>query len=178
MKVGRSIPSCHFSQPTQRKQANTRVAFRDILTRTSQSSSRSSTDVDAEYSPLLQALVDYDKWKAQQPPQILPESKGLTEENIAYLKERYAGPLTNMEKMDAVHTLHDMGILNRTEFLKGLGTEIKYISVKDMRHTVSPLGGEEPRDMDPFQDAPLAKFEKWENIWSWLENECHIDTKV
>ena len=61
--------------------------------------------------PEIQIWVDYKDWKAQQPPRKLPESKGVTEENIAYLKANFSGELSLFQRIEAVDTMREMGML-------------------------------------------------------------------
>lgn len=63
----------------------------------------------------------YSEWKASQEPQILPDSKGLTEENIAYLKERYSGELSLFQQLEAWETFQAMGVITHTQYMEALG---------------------------------------------------------
>ncbi len=69
-------------------------------------------------SPGAQLISDYEDWKKTQPPRELPGSKGLTEENIAYLKENYSGTLSMFGKIDALDTMVEMGIITEREKLE------------------------------------------------------------
>lgn len=71
--------------------------------------------------PEIQIWVDYKDWKAQQPPRKLPESKGITEENIAYLKANFSGELSLFQRIEAVDTMREMSILSREQMMNGLG---------------------------------------------------------
>ena len=53
----------------------------------------SSTD------PAAQVWSDYLNWKAAQPERVLPNSKGATKENIAYLREHFSGELYLFQRL-------------------------------------------------------------------------------
>jgi len=71
--------------------------------------------------PERQILADYRAWKAQQPTRILPGSVGATEENLAYLRKNFSGNLDLFHRIDAVDTMHEMGILTEDQMLNYLG---------------------------------------------------------
>ncbi len=71
-------------------------------------------------SPGMQLIMDYDDWKQTQPPRQLPNSKGLTEENLAYLKEHFSGNLTMFGKIDALDTMVEMGIITERQKLEAV----------------------------------------------------------
>lgn len=72
-------------------------------------------------SPYVLMMEDYRKWAAQQPPRILPESRGETEENLAWLRERYSGELSLFQRIEALQTLRDMGIFSQEQYLDAMG---------------------------------------------------------
>lgn len=72
-------------------------------------------------SPAAQLWDDYGHWKAAQPPRNIPGSRGATEENLAYLRENFSGELSLFQKVDALDTMVDMGILTRREMLEAVG---------------------------------------------------------
>ena len=80
-------------------------------------------------SPGAQLISDYEDWKKTQPPRELPGSKGLTEENIAYLKENYSGTLSMFGKIDALDTMVEMGIITEREKLEAVMGKIELVAV-------------------------------------------------
>lgn len=72
-------------------------------------------------SPYCQLMDSYDAWKAQQPSQDLPDSYGPTEENLAYLKEHYSGDLSWEERVDALETMVQMGVITRDQRNDAMG---------------------------------------------------------
>lgn len=72
-------------------------------------------------SPYCQLMDSYDAWKAQQPPQDLPDSWGPTEENLAYLKEHYSGDLSWEERVDALETMVKLGVITQEQRNDALG---------------------------------------------------------
>ena len=88
------------------------ASFREIV--------KSVTGGNCFSSPGSQLLLDYEDWKKTQPPRQLPGSKGMTEENIAYLKENYSGRLTMFGKIDALDTMVEMGILTEKEKMEAV----------------------------------------------------------
>ena len=91
----------------------TTATFNDLLRAT-------AGDVQNAKDPKAQLWADYQAWKAQQPPRILPDSYGITEENIAYLLENFAGDektgeLSLYQRMDMIDTMREMGIISEEQ---------------------------------------------------------------
>ena len=85
-----------------------------------------SGDVQNAEDPKLQLWADYQAWKSQQPPRQLPDSKGATEENIAYLLENFVGDektgeLSLYQRMDMIDTMREMGIITEEQMKDTLG---------------------------------------------------------
>ena len=78
-------------------------------------------DMQNAKEPKLQLWNDYNAWKSQQPPRILPDSYGATEENLAYLLENYTGELSMFQRIEAVDTMREMGILTKDQMMDALG---------------------------------------------------------
>lgn len=126
-------------------------------------------------SPLLRLSLDYNKWKETQPPQTLPDSQGPTEENLAYLRERYAGSLTIFRKMEALDTMFDMGIITREQRNSFFGsTELTSFNVGIQS---GPLEGDfggslqdkmAHEEQNLYRLSPLAKSETLDDLFSWL----------
>ena len=126
-------------------------------------------------SPMLRLSLDYNKWKEAQPPRDdLPDSQGLTEENIAYLRERYSGDLTMFRKMEALDTMFDMGILTREQrnFFYGV-KEITWVAGQT-EFREGPLeegfmNREAQLEQELYRLSPLAKSVTLDDLFSWLE---------
>lgn len=80
-------------------------------------------------APKEQILADYRDWKSHQPHRVLPKSKGPTEENLSYLKLHFSGTLSLFERVDALDTMCEMGILSEDQMLNYLGLGESTISV-------------------------------------------------
>ncbi len=80
-------------------------------------------------TPKEQVLADYRDWKAHQPPRVLPESKGPTEENLSYLRSHFSSTLSLFERVDALDTMCEMGILSEDQMLNYLGLGESTVSV-------------------------------------------------
>ena len=78
-------------------------------------------EIRCRAAPKGQILADYCDWKSQQPPRILPPSQGATEENLAYLRKHFSGDLDLFQRIDAVDTMREMGILTEEQMLNYLG---------------------------------------------------------
>lgn len=131
-------------------------------------------------SPLLQLRLDHENWKGQQEPQVLPESQGRTEENMNYLAQRYAGSLTMFQKMEALDTMREMGILTREQWNSFYG-ELTLKSVPAGRATIR---GEEfaegandafsramaQQEIELYRLSPLAKAETLEDLFAWTKD--------
>ena len=138
----------------------------------------SSGGVFLEPSEFCKLMYSYDDWKAQQPAQELPDSKGLTEENIAYLRERYSGTLSWEERVDALETMKEMGIITKEQSEEAMGNRI--ITIQLIRQPDGSLKPEhEPEDVVDettfahdwniaFKNRPFAQFTNIENILSWV----------
>ncbi len=72
-------------------------------------------------SPEGQLWSDYQDWKKEQPQRSLPDTKGLTDENIAYLKEHFSGELNIFQRVDAYDTMAEMGIITKQEMFEVIG---------------------------------------------------------
>ena len=131
-----------------------------------------------ELSAYCRLMDSYEWWKGQQPPLELPDSKGLTEENITYLRERYSGSLSWEERVDALETMKEMGIITKEQSEEAMGNRI--ITIQLVRQPDGSLKPEhEPEDIVDettfahdwniaFKKRPFAQFTSIENILSWV----------
>lgn len=123
-------------------------------------------------SVYMQFQEDYNAWRAQQPEPDLPEAQGWTEENLAFLRERYSGDLSAFEAYDALETMRRMGAISQKEMNYASGTHMIAFDAKD-------LGGFITSEVDPnskeawlggFDKAPMVDFHSLADILSWVEN--------
>ncbi len=132
-------------------------------------------DSEWELSPYVNLMAAYDEWKAQQPPQALPDSQGRTAENIAYLKERYSGRLSWVERVDMLNTMMDMGVITREQRNSAYGDDT-VILTPDMTLAEMDAAREAHRKKDPwnqdwnvyFSEDPVNGFKTADDVFAWL----------
>ena len=145
----------------------------------------------ASATPYVRLMEQYDRWKAQLPEEeaaALPDSVGLTEENIAYLKDRYSGELTWMEREDALNTMKQMGIINDQQKFSAHNSggwvclaagseaqrEAEMEKLRQHFHRHDPM----ERDWNVLlEDTPLSGFRTIDDILSWVDqlSETSVD---
>ncbi|MDE7218003.1 MAG: hypothetical protein K2O45_00005 [Oscillospiraceae bacterium] len=148
-----------------------------------------------EPSPYLKLLHSYEAWKAQQPPQDLPDSWGPTEENLAYLKEHYTGDLSWEERIDALETMKKMGIIDQEQSNAALGSEMVEIQLVERpdgslvpeKESESMWNGLVEREIERynaylsggwdayFQDRPVGTFQTADDLFAWLDKLLESD---
>ena len=108
-----------------------------------------SGDVQNAEDPKLQLWADYQAWKSQQPPRQLPDSKGASEENLAYLLENFTGDkktgeLSLYQRMEMIDIMREMGIITEDQMKDALGIGTRSLKVFDMNSpaivVVGPIG--------------------------------------
>lgn len=104
-----------YQQYQKNQTSGTVPASFDDLLRAASGDMRNATE------PRIQIMADYRAWKSQQPERVLPDSKGTTEENLAYLIENFSGELSIFQRIEAVDTMREMGILTHNEMMDALG---------------------------------------------------------
>lgn len=123
-------------------------------------------------SVFMQFREDYRAWKTQQPEPALPDSPGWTEENLAFLKERYAGDLSAFEVYDALETMRRMGAISQKEMNYAAGSHMIAIDAENLGGFVS--SGTDPNSkaawLGGFDRAPMVGFRSLGDILSWVEN--------
>lgn len=135
-----------------------------------------------EPSPYLRLMYAYDDWKIKQPPQELPDSRGATEENLAYLKERYSGDLSWEERVDALETMAQLGVITEDQKFDALGVcGGPSININDWDEAKKILTGEMEKAMEEyraygrggwdacFQDRPIGTFKRADDLFVWLD---------
>lgn len=134
-----------------------------------------------ELSPYCRLMNSYRWWKERQPAQELPGSQGRTAENIAYLRERYAGDLSWEERVDALETMEQMGVVTREQKWEAMGSkEIVIHLIKQPDGSLVP--DHEPMELYAFDETkfahdwntafkndPFAKFTNIESILAWAD---------
>lgn len=135
-------------------------------------------------SPVIRLQAQYDRWKAQLPQQEaanLPDSTGLTEENIAYLKEHYSGELTWMEREDALNVMQEMGIISGPQkfsahsgsddwFCLRLGDDAQCEA--ELNRMYNRMSQHSPLERDwnvLFEGKPIASFLTIDDILEWAK---------
>lgn len=145
-------------------------------------------------SPYVRLMQQYDRWKAQLPEEeaaALPDSTGLTEENIAYLKDRYSGELTWMEREDALNTMKQMGIINdQQKFMAHNSNNVALVSFKvgsgeamqgaELEKFLQYANRHDPLERDwnvLLEDTPVSGFRTIDDILSWVDqlSETTVD---
>ena len=147
----------------------------------------------ASATPYVRLMEQYDRWKAQLPEEeaaALPDSVGLTEENIAYLKDRYSGELTWMEREDALNTMKQMGIINDQQKFsahnssKGgwvclaVGNEAQREAEMEKLRQHFHRHDSMERDWNVLlEDTPVSGFRTIDDILSWVDqlSETTVD---
>ena len=125
-------------------------------------------------SPGAQLLWDYKDWKAAQPPRQLPSSKGATQENIAYLKEHFSGSLSLFQKVDALDTMVEMGILTEKEMLEAVMGPITLETVDKEKMVVAvPVGSARymPQWDSFFTSGAFAQADGLEELFKILDRQ-------
>lgn len=138
-------------------------------------------------TPMSQFAREYGAWKeTRQDKLAVPSKNGVTEENIAYLNERYSGSLSTFEKMEALEAMRDMGIVSQYQYMDALGTA-QYLHVVDVKTCpiitdVSSLDNtgnrslsagwskgafHAPTDWNP-EDMPIQKVDSLDDLFEML----------
>lgn len=125
-------------------------------------------------SPGGQLISDYADWKKTQPPRQLPGSKGLTEENIAYLRENYSGNPTMFGKIDALDTMVEMGIITEREKLEAVMGKMELETV-DPEKLIVAVPIESVRYMPEydsfFTGAAIMQSDSLEDLFKLLDEQ-------
>ncbi|MBD5155303.1 MAG: hypothetical protein HDT15_09630 [Oscillibacter sp.] len=136
---------------------------------------RIKPDSEWELSPYVNLMVAHDQWKEQQPPQELPDSQGWTEENIAYLRERYSGSLSWEERVDMLDTMMDMGMITREQKYSAYGDTTVHLTA-DMTPAEMEAESRAHSKKDPwnqnwnvyFSEDPIIDFKTADDVLAWM----------
>ena len=116
----------------------------------------------------------HERWKAQQPPQELPDGQGPTKENMAYLKDHYSGELSWVERMDMLDTMMEMGVIDREQRNQAWGDTLIVITPDMSYEEECAIMAEATqrfhiKDLDEyFSDAPVVDFKTADDVFAWL----------
>ena len=105
----------------------------------------------------------------------LPSGQGATEENMAYLRERYSGELSWVERVDMLNTMMDMGVITREQRNSAYGDDTVVLT-PDMTQAEITATIEAHRKNDPwnqdwnvyFSEDPVNTFKTADDVFSWL----------
>ncbi len=120
--------------------------------------------------PYRQLMYDYEDWKKTQPELELPDSKGWTEENLAFLREHYSGDLSMFEVVDAVETMYSMGAMSWNEHNWVSNSPMVALSPDFLGvHRLADGYDSSEFDNGAWRASPLVGFFTLDDIFSWLE---------
>lgn len=118
MKIGSAIGG-HIARDLQimneRREQQGKPSFQDCLEKTYAKAPFIQDHIGQQKSPFLQG---YETWKATRLPQDIPDSKGLTEENLSWLADRYPGEtFTSLyDTVEATEIMYKMGIIDQEHY--------------------------------------------------------------
>lgn len=121
-------------------------------------------------SVYMQFMDDYRAWKAGQPEAALPDSQGWTEENLDFLRERYAGDLSAFEIYDALETMEQLGMLSEKGLRCAEGTTLIRMEMKAGIVQTSVDPDSKAAWLHGFDEAPMVGFRGLEDILSWARD--------
>lgn len=121
-------------------------------------------------SVYMQFMDDYRAWKAEQPEAVLPDAQGWTEENLDFLRERYAGDLSAFEIYDALETMEKLGMLSEKGLRCAEGTTMIRMEMKAGIVETSADPDSRAAWLHGFDQAPMAGFRGLEDILSWARD--------
>lgn len=135
-------------------------------------------EIQNAQEPKVQIWADYQNWKAQQPPRKLPEPQGATEENMAYLRENFTGELSLFQRIDALDTMREMGILTREQMMDGLGLGGSLIRAGNTK-VIAHGSPEAARELwawgSFFADSPILQMDDLERLFQVLDDQLRIN---
>jgi len=138
-------------------------------------------------TPCVQQMKEYASWSATRPALSLPDSTGLTEANLAYLRSRYPGSMNENERMEALLALRDAGVISREQYNSAIGSQSHRVPLDETYNGKSQgyIGGaSSPSHMqfgslgmenewwyrqweDIHINSPFAKFKNLDDILDW-----------
>ena len=121
-------------------------------------------------SVYMQFKDDYWAWRAQRPEAVLPDSQGWTEENLAFLQERYTGDLSAFEIYDALDTMKELGILSEKGLRCAEGITMIRLDIKGGVFQTSVDPDSDAAWLHGFDEAPMVGFRSLDDILSWAKD--------
>lgn len=118
-------------------------------------------------SVYMQFVEDYKAWKTRQPVEPLPDSLGWTEENLAFLQERYSGSLSSFEIYDALETMREMGILSEKAENCATGSHAVVMHMEGGVYKARVGADSKEAWLHGFDEAPMTGFHSLDGILSW-----------
>ena len=121
-------------------------------------------------SVYMQFMEDYRAWKTGQPEAALPDSQGWTEENLAFLRERYAGELSALEIYDGLEAMEKLGMLSERGKAGAVGGHDIRV---ELRSGVCQTNGNPDSDdawLRGFDEAPMVRFHNLDDLLSWARD--------
>ena len=141
-------------------------------------------DVQNATDPKAQIWSDYQAWKSQQPKRVLPDSKGATKENLAYLLEHFtgdkkAGALSLYQRMEAIDTMREMGIITEEQMKDcfGIGTfPLKTIDMNDPGiYVMGTVGDHNMSTWSTFfLNLPLMKASCLDDLFKLVDDQLRF----
>ena len=172
MIVGKSTFTENYYKYYQANQANPQEsAYEQLLL-------SAARDMKNANKPEIQIWADYKDWRSQQLPRELPDSQGVTEENLAYLREHFSGELSLFQRIDALDTMREMGILTREQMMDGLGLGGSLIRAGNTKIVAygSPDVARETWAWGPFfADSPIMQMDDLETLFKVLDSQLRIN---
>ena len=171
MRVGNTLTESAYQLYQKNQSKPQETSFNDLLR-------AAAGDMRNAAEPKIQIMADYRAWKAQQPERVLPDSKGATEENIAYLLENFTGELSLFQRIEAVDTMREMGILTHNEMMIALGLEgLCLAKMPDTPIVCTGLAGD--RNMQTwssfFYGHPLMGINDLDDLFELVDRQLRIN---
>lgn len=175
MRIGNSSFTENVYNLYQKNQSGTpqETTYQDLL-------QAAVGDVQNSQEPRLQIWSDYQEWKRQQPAHKVPNSLGCNDENIAYLRENFSGELSMFQRIEAVDTMREMGIISEDQMMKSLGFGVYSLYTVDMDNPIICTGA--PGDDKYlhswnlfFSGAPLVKADSLDALFELLDKQLQSD---
>ncbi len=129
--------------------------------------------------PKFQIWSDYKEWKAQQPARELPDSQGVTEENLAYLKENFSGDLSIFQRIEAVDTMREMGMISEDQMMDTLGLcKLSLFTLDENALIISCGPTDTARKLGDWnlymRDCPLFQAEDLDDLFELLDSHLRL----
>lgn len=120
-------------------------------------------------SRFLTMMDDYTKWKSEQTDQALPQSLGSVDADLAWLREHFSGELDVFGVIDAIESMHSMGLIDREERNSIYGIEFTVVRMTELVSCMQIRpAGYGPLWSDGFGLSPLMDLHTLDDILEWL----------